>query len=65
MKTILVVYSYASKYGHGFGNVDFTCNYDVPKIENIREMEKQIRESCNVDNVAILNIIELGSEDTE
>ena len=65
MKTILVVYSYSSKRGGGFGNVVFTCDYDVPNLQNIREMEEQIRESCNFDSVVVLNIIELGSEDTE
>jgi hypothetical protein len=66
MRKILVVYSYTSKYGHGNGNVDFTINYDIPTIENIRDMERQIRESCGFDNVVVLNIIPLGeSEYTE
>ena len=62
-KQILVVYHWLSKYGNGFGNVDFSCDYDVPSIENIREMERQICETYSFDNVVVLNIIELGNEE--
>ena len=69
-KQILVVYSWLSKYGNGFGNVDASCDWDVPSMENIREMERQICENYSFDNVVILNIIKLAdkeeeSEDTE
>lgn len=70
MKRILAVYSWMSKHGNGFGNVDVSCNWDVPSMESIREIERQIRESYCFDNVVILNIIKLAdkeeeSEDTE
>ena len=65
MRKFLVVYSYLSKYGLGYGNIDFTCNYDVPTMKNIREMERQIREKFYFDNVVILNIIELNNEESE
>lgn len=69
-KQILVVYSWLSKHGKGFGNVDVSCNWDVPSMEDIREIERQIRENYCFDNVVILNIIKLAdkeekSEDTE
>ena len=68
MRKILIVYNWASKNAHGFGNVSATCEYEeAPSIKNIREMERQIREKANYDNVVIVNIIELAeeSEDTE
>lgn len=67
MKQILVVYSYASKYGHGFGNVDFSFDGNIPTINAIREIERQISEKYCLGNVVVLNIIELAeeSEDTE
>ena len=58
-KQILVVYSWDSKYGNGFGSVNFTVGYDVPSIKDIREMERQIREANGFDAVAVLNIIDL------
>ena len=66
-KQILVVYSYMSKYGSGFGNVDCSCSSDVLSLEGIREIERQIREKYCFDNVVVVNIIDLGeeSEDTE
>ena len=70
-KKFLAVYSWLSKYGNGFGNCDFTCNYDYPTMESIRDMERQIREGNGFSQVAVLNIIKLAdeedkeSEDTE
>ena len=63
MRKILVIYTYMSKKEYGWGSIDFTCDYDVPTIENIREMEQQIREKFNYNSVAILNIIKLKNED--
>ena len=65
MRKILVVYHWLHKYGNGYGNVDFTVDYDVPSIENIREMERQICETYKFKNVVILNIINLESEGEE
>ena len=65
-KQILVVYQWLHKTGSGIGNVDFTVDYNVPTIENIREMEQQICESYGYAKAVIMNIIELGErEDTE
>jgi hypothetical protein len=65
MKQILVVYSWISKYGNGFGNVDASCNWDVPSLENIRDIERQIRENYSFDNVVVLNIINLADKQSE
>lgn len=56
----LAVYHWLSKYGQGFGNVDFTCVGNTPTIEVIREIERQIREANCFNNVVILNIIMLA-----
>ena len=65
-KQILVVYKWKNETGSGFGNVNFTVDFNVPTIEDIREIERQICKSYYFDNVVVLNIIELGeSEDTE
>ena len=61
-KQILVVYLYMHKQGSGIGNVDFTVDYDVPSMANIREMERQICETGHFDNVVVLNIIDLAGE---
>lgn len=65
MKAFLVVYFYSVRGEQGYGNINFTCNYDTPTIESIRDTEKQIREANHFDGVVILNIIKLESEDTE
>lgn len=66
MRKILVVYIYLTKHGLGYGNIDFTVNYDVPTLESIREIERQICESYCFDKVVVTNIINLcESEDTE
>ena len=65
MKQFLIVYSWISTYGSGFGNVECSCNYDVPRIEDLREIERQIREANNFSNVCILNIIRLEDKQEE
>mgnify|MGYP003530612092 CR=1 FL=1 len=61
---VLVVYSWERKRKSGFGSVDFTVDGDIPTIDSIRDMEKQICEKYKFKNVIILNIIELGAKDT-
>lgn len=62
-KKILVVYSWLSKYGHGFGNVDCDISHLPPTINDIREIERQMREANAYDQVAVINIIDLESEE--
>ena len=65
-RKILVVYQWMHKTGNGIGNVDVTINYNVPTIESIREIERQICELYGFAKVVVINIIELGeSEDTK
>lgn len=62
-KKFLAVYSWSGKHGHGWGNIDFTCNYDYPTMESIRDMERQIRVKNKLENVAVLNIIKLADDE--
>lgn len=64
-KKFLAVYSWLGKKGHGFGNIDFICNYDYPTMESIRDMERQIREKNKLEKVVVLNIIKLADEEEE
>lgn len=61
---VLVVYSWERKRRSGLGSVNFTVNGDIPTIDSIRDMEKQICEKYEFKNVVILNIIQLGAKDT-
>ena len=67
MKEILVVYHWTQRYKAGYGHVNASVEYDVPNIENIREIERQICERFNFDSAVVLNVLELKkeSEDTE
>jgi predicted RNase H-related nuclease YkuK (DUF458 family) len=67
MKSILVVYAFEHEHQMGYGNIDFTVNYDVPRISSIREMERQICEKFKFDHAVIMNVIKLDEEieDTE
>lgn len=64
-KKFLAVYQWVGNQGYGFGNIDFTCNYDHPTIESIRDAEKQIKEKIGYSSVVLLNIIRLADEDEE
>lgn len=66
-KKILAVYSWVSNQENGLGNVICTVGFDVPSIENIREIERQIREANGFCAVVVLNIIDLreSEEDTD
>lgn len=66
-RKILVIYHWKKGYQSGYGNVDCTVVGGGLSMENIREMERQIREHNHCSSVIVLNIIELPgeSEDTE
>ena len=67
MREKLVAYFWCAKHGHGYGNSEITVNFDVPTIENIREIEHKICESLCYKQVIVLNIIDLakGNEEGE
>ena len=67
MRKKLVAYYWYAKHGYGYGNSEITVNFDVPTIENIREIEHKICESLCYNQVIVLNVIELANEreDTE
>lgn len=64
MNKILVVYYWLSKYGNGYGNSEIAHNSKTLNIDTIREIERKIRETHCYDNVVIINIINLESEDS-
>lgn len=63
MNKLFIVYYYISKYGHGLGNAEIVVNTKKLSIDAIREIERKLRDSYCHDNVAIVNIINLESED--
>lgn len=63
MNKLFIVYCYLSKHGHGYGNAEIVVSSKKLTIDNIREIERKLRESCCYDNVVIINIINLESEE--
>ena len=63
MSKLFIVYCYLSKHGHGYGNAEIDVNSKRLTIDAIREMERKLCESYCYENVVIINIIDLESEE--
>ena len=63
MNKLFIVYCYLSKHGHGYGNAEIVVNSKRLTIDAIREIERKLRESYCYENVVIINIINLESEE--
>jgi len=63
MNKLFIVYYFISKHGHGYGNAEIVVSTKKLSIDAIREIERKLRDSYCYDNVVIVNIINLESED--
>ena len=63
MSKLFIVYCYLTKHGHGYGNAEIVVSSKKLTIDDIREIERKLRESYCYDNVVIINIINLESEE--
>ena len=64
MRNILIVYYWVSKKGNGYGSTTADVNFDTPTFEAIRDMERQLCNTFNYSQVAIINIINLADAET-
>jgi len=58
----IVIYLYTKHGGtHGMGNIEYVCNTSFCQTEDeIREVERQIRECDGYESCVILKVIQLG-----
>lgn len=66
MKSYLIVYFYSgNERNWGFGNIPIEGCDGKFNLNDIRDIEKQIREANNLQGVAIINIFPLEKENCE